>query len=211
MSDRQPASGPVGQRPRIALAAVGALLLLVSCALLVVDHQARPPARAAGPGVGTQLGALAAQVQANIAEQGEQSAVQAWEVAHHEVPDPAETPPAAEVPAIRQANRVLKRWLSGYLPYEVDQLDAAGRQDLLATSTVALAGRLLAHPPLIPPAQQQHPPPEGRLLELVTTIAARGRQARTYAEVAYGLERAGFHLTLTRGGAHRWLVAVFHG
>ena len=211
MSDRQPASGPVGQRPRIALAAVGALLLLVSCALLVVDQQARPRARAAGPGVGTQLGALAAQVQANIAEQGERSTVQAWEVAHHEVPDPAETPPVAEVPAIEQANRQVKRWLSGYLPYEVDQLDAGGRQDLLATSTGALAGWLLAHPPLIPPAQQQHPPPEGRLLELVTTIAARGRQARVYAEVAYGLERAGFHLTLTRGGAHGWLVAVFHG
>ena len=136
--------------------------------------------------------------------------MQAWEVAHHEVPDPAETPPAAQVPAIEQANRLLKRWLSGYLPYEVDQLDAAGRQDLLATSTDALAGWLLAHPPLIPPAQQ-HPPREGRLLELLTTIAARGHQARTYAEVAYGLERAGLHLTLTRGGAHGWLVADFHG
>jgi hypothetical protein len=159
----------------------------------------------------TDLGRLAARIQANIAEQGEQSTVQAWEVAHHEVPDPAETPPAAEVPAIRQANREVKRWLSGYLPYEVDQLDAAGRQDLVATSTVGLARWLLAHPPLIPPTQQQHPPPEGRSLELVTTIAAQGRQARVYAEVAYGLERDGFHLTLTRGGAHGWLVAVFHG
>lgn len=211
MSDRQPADGPARQRPRIALAAAGALLLLVSCALLIVDQQPRPRARAVSPGVQTHLGALAAQVQANIAEQGEQSTVQTWEVAHHEVPDPAETPPAAELPAIKQANREVKRWLSGYLPYEVDQLDAAGRQDLLATSTVALARWLLAHPPLIPPTQQQHPPPEGRLLELVTTIAAHGRQAQVYAEVAYGLDRDGFHLTLTRGGAHGWLVAVFHG
>ncbi len=209
MSSRQQGRRPGHQRTRIAVAAAAVLPLAVSFAFLLADRQPHAQPRVTNPGAVTSLGGLAAQIQAGIAAQREQSIAREWQVEHHEVPDPDEAPPPSEVPAIESASRVLKRWLFGYLPYEVDQLGVAGRRDLVATSTGALARSLLAHPPLIPPTQQ-HRPPEGRFLDLLTTIAAGGRQARAYIEVAYGLERVGFQLTLTRRGTHGWLVAAFN-
>jgi hypothetical protein len=208
---RQAPLMPGGPHGRIVLAALAALTLAASLVLLFADRQ--PPSRATPTGTRTDanLGALAAQIQAHIAAQGQQSIQREWEIAHHEVPDPALTPPATQIPAIERADRVVRRWLRGYLPYEVDKLDATARGDLVGTSTVALAGSLLAHPPLIPPTQQQHRPPEGRLVNLITTITAGGHEARVYVEVAYGLARAGLNLTLTRTGADGWLVTVFQG
>jgi hypothetical protein len=208
MSSRLPGGPLAARRARVAAALAAVSLLAVSFAFLLADRQPPTGARVTNPAARANLGGLAAQIQANIAAQRAPSLEWSWQVEHHEVPDPEEAPPPSEAPAIASAGGVLKRWLLGYLLYEVDKLGVATRQNLVATSTVALARSLLEHPPLLPPTQG-HTPPEGRMVDLITTIAAGGRRARAYLEVAYGLERVGFHLTLTRGGVHRWLVAAF--
>lgn len=201
-------AGLARQRAHVA-AAVGAVLLLgVSFAFLLADWQPHEHAHITQPAA-ANLGGLAARIQASIAAQHKQSIEQAWKVDHHEVPDPRQTPPASEAPAIESARQVVKRWLQGYEPYEVDKPTAASNDDLVATSTPGFARSLLAHPPLIPAAQLRRGPPQGRFLDLLTKIAAGGQRARVYVEVAYGLERVGFELTLKRGGGQRWLVAAF--
>ena len=155
------------------------------------------------------LARVAARIQANIASQTAQAALRSWNQAHHQVPDPSDPPPASELPAIDPVEAVVRRWLSGYLPYEVDAGSSASRSALVATSTPGLARALALNPPLIPPAQQ-HRPPQGRALDLVTTLARGDRAAGVYVEIAYGPERAGLQLELRRrGGA--WLVASLAG
>jgi hypothetical protein len=205
VSDDHLGTRPV-RRAQIVLAGVGMLLLVGSSAFLVADRQPRVRARVTTDTAATDFGGLVAVVESKIAEQSEQAITRRWQVDHHEVPDPEDPPTAAEIPAIRQASRVVKRWLLGYLPYEVDNLDAAARVDLVASSTAALADSLLARPPLIPPTEQQ--PREGRPLDLITTIAAGGSQAKVYVELTYGLERIGLHLTLLRRGERGWLIAA---
>ena len=198
------------RRPQIAIAALAALAVLGSLAFLVADHQ--PPARArVTRHVHTvDIGALAAQIQASISTQREQASEHSAQVDWHELRAPDDQRPASEAQAIVSAESVVRRWLAGYLPYEVDRLSTANRRDITATSTGWFASSLLAHEPLIPPAQQQLRPPEGRFLGLLTTLAADQTQAAAYVEVSYGLERDGFHLTLIRG-EHGWLVAGFRG
>jgi len=208
MSRGEPIGGHARRRARIVLAALAALALTASLAFLLADP--RPHTRARASEQTANFDGLAAEVQANIAEQREQAVERSSGVDRHELPDPDDQPPAARVPAIRSAERLVRRWLLGYLPYEIGDLAGAVRGDITATSTVALARSLLAHPPLIPPPQQQQRPPEGRLLALSTTITSGGRQAQVSVELTYGLEREGFHLTLS-GGEHGWLVAAFHG
>jgi hypothetical protein len=208
MSRGEPIGGHARRRARIVLAALAALALTASLAFLLADP--RPHARARASEQTANFDGLAAEVQANIAEQREQAVERSSGVDRHQLPDPDDQPPAAEMPAIRSAERLVRRWLLGYLPYEIGDLASAVRGDITATSTVALARSLLAHPPLIPPPQQQQRPPEGRLLALSTTITSGGRQAQVSVELTYGLEREGFHLTLS-GGEHGWLVAAFHG
>jgi hypothetical protein len=207
VSDECLAAGSI-RRARIALAVVAVLLLVGSFAFLVADRQPRARARVTNDVGTTNFGGLVAVVERKIAEQGEQATIRRWEVDHHELPDPEDPPAPAEIPAITQASRVVKRWLLGYLPYDVDDLDAAARVDLVATSTAGLADSLLARLPLIPPTQQQHRPPQGRFLDLIATIAPGGRQATVYVELAYGLERVDLHLTLTRRGERGWLIAA---
>jgi hypothetical protein len=194
-------------RVRIALAVVATLAVVASLTFALLDRG--PRARARQPETGN-LSGLAAEVQANIAAQREQSIEHRAGVDRHELADPDDQPPAAEVPAITAADRLVRRWLSGYLPYEVGRLDSRARQQIAATSTAGLSRALLARPPLIPPAQQRHSPPRGRLLGLTTTITGGGQRASVYVSVAYGLEREGFRLTLTRS-EHGWLVEDFRG
>ena len=210
MSRGEPIGGHARRRARIVLAALAALALTGSLAFLLADRQPRARTRETHTEQTANFDGLAAEVQANITEQREQAVERSSGVDRHELPDPDDQPPAAEVPAIRSAERLVRRWLLGYLPYEVGDLASAVRGDIIATSTVRLARSLLAHPPLIPPPQQQQRPPEGRLLALSTTITSGGRQAQVSVEVTYGLELEGFHLTLT-GGERGWLVAAFHG
>lgn len=201
------------RRARIALAGVGVLLLVGSFVFLVADRQPRARARVTAEVGAHEVGAtdfagLVADVESKIAARSEQATTRSWQIDHHELPDPEDPPPPAEISAITQASRVVKRWLLGYLPYEVDDLDAAARGDLVATSTAGLADSLLAHPPLVPPTQQQHRLRRGRFLDLITTIAPGARQVRVYVELAYGLERVGLHLTLRRRGERGWLIAA---
>ena len=208
MSRGEPIGGHARRRARIVLAALAALALTASLAFMLADRQ--PRARARVSQQTANFDGLAAEVQANIAEQREQAVERSSGVDRHQLPDPDDQPPAAQVPAIRSAERLVRRWLLGYLPYEIGDLASAVRGDITATSTVRLARSLLAHPPLIPPPQQQQRPPEGRLLSLSTTITSGGRHAQVSVELTYGLELEGFHLTLS-GGEHGWLVAAFHG
>jgi hypothetical protein len=152
---------------------------------------------------------MVAHVQASLAAQSQQAAIRSWESEHHELPGAQLTPSARPHAAIDQADRAARLWLRGYLPYEVDRLTAVTRSDLLAGSTPALASRLLASPPLIPPTGP--PPSQGRLVALSSTLAPGVRQVRAYVEIGYGLERYGLLLTLTRGGRKGWLVAGVHG
>jgi hypothetical protein len=195
---------------RIGLAGVAVLLVAASYAFLLANRQPRARARVTHGSTAVDLGGLAAEVQANIAAQHVQSAERSSQVDRHELTDPDEAPPASERPAIRRARALVKRWLAGYLPYEVDRLGPVVRRDISATSTAALTRSLLTHPPLIPPSQQTRRPPKGRLLGLLTTLSPGASRARVYVEVAYGLEREGFLLTLIRG-ERGWLVAAFHG
>jgi hypothetical protein len=198
------------RRARLALAAVAALLLTAAFALQLSDRRAPGPGT---PAVARQtrsrLQRFAEEIQATVERQSAQATLQGWERAHHMLPGPA--PAGRPSPAAAAATRVIRRWLAGYLPYEVDRLSAAGRQELLATSSPRLAGSLLAHPPLIPPTQQRHPPPQGRTVNLITTLGPGPNQARAYVEVAYGLERLGFHLTLLDRATRGWLVTGFQG
>jgi hypothetical protein len=186
------------------------LLLTASYAFLLASRQPHARTRVTTRSSTVGLGGLAAEVQANIASQRVHAAEQSSQVDRHELTDPDDAPPASQRPGIRDARALVTRWLAGYLPYEVDQLTPDGRRDITDTSTAALARSLLAHPPLIPPSQQTRRPPEGRLLGLLVTLAPGAASARVYVEVAYGLEREGFPLTLIRG-ERGWLVAAFHG
>jgi hypothetical protein len=152
---------------------------------------------------------MAAQVKASLTAQSQQAAIRSWESEHHELPSPRLTRSPRTRAAIDQADRAARLWLRGYLPYEVDRLTAVARSDLLASSTPALASRLFASPPLIPPTGPA--PPQGRLVALSSTLAPGARQVRAYAEIGYGLERYGLLLTLTRGGRRGWLVAGVQG
>jgi hypothetical protein len=154
-------------------------------------------------------GEIATQVRASLAVQSDQPVIRSWESEHHELPGLQLTLSARTRAAIDQADRAARLWLRGYLPYEVDRLTAVARSDLLASSTPALASRLLASPPLIPPTGS--PPPQGRLVALNSTLAPGARRARVYVEIGYGLERYGLLLTLTRGGRKGWLVAGVQG
>lgn len=170
--------------------------------------QGTPHARGhAGP---AELDSLAAQVQATIAAQREQEIERRSQVDRYARREPDQPPTALQSVAVNSARRIVRRWLAGYLPYEVDRLTPAGRAEITATSTPALARMLLAHPPLIPSAQRADPPPQGRELALFTTVARGGASAQVYVEVAYGLEREGFTLTLQRDD-RGWLVAAFQG
>jgi hypothetical protein len=222
LSAVDPGGRPAHEGVRIAAALAAALLLVVSFAFLLADRHPRARARVAihpaevasngSAGSATvDIPRLAGEVEASIAEQEKRATVRHWLAEHHELPVGDETPSAAQAPAVAGVGRVVRRWLAGYLPFEVDTLGPAGRRDLVATSTAALTRSLLGHPPLIPFTQLQHRPPQGRVLELSTTIARGGAEAWVYVEVAYGLERAGLHLTLRRRGARGWLVAVFQG
>ena len=157
---------------RLALAALSALLVAGSFALMLersphararVTAEAEAQARVA-PRAVASLGENATQVQDSVAAQSQQEAIHSWESEHHELPDPQRTPLPHTRVAINQVDRVSRLWLRGYLPYEVDRLTAAAKRDLMAGSTPALAGRLLAGPPLIPPAGP--PPVQGRLVAL---------------------------------------------
>jgi hypothetical protein len=199
---RPPASRPL----RLVLAALATLLLAGSLAFMLA--QKHPRARGhAGP---AGLDSLAAQVQATIAAEREQEIERKDQVDRYARQEPDQPPTALQSVAAKSARRVVTRWLAGYLPYEVDRLTPAGRAEITATSTPALARVLLTHPPLIPSAQQADPPPQGRALALFTTIARGGAKAQAYVEVAYGFEREGFTLTLQRDG-RGWLVAAFQG
>jgi hypothetical protein len=199
---RTPASRPL----RLALAAVATLLLAGSLAFMLA--QERPHARTRSSP--TDLSSLAAQLQDTIATDREREIERRNQIDRYARREPAQPPVVSQSVAAKNARRIARRWLAGYLPYEVDRLTATGRAEITATSTPALARVLLAHPPLIPPAQQGHPPPQGRALALLTTITHGGASAQVYVEVAYGLEREGFTLTLQRHG-RGWLVAAFQG
>ena len=204
------------RRARLALAALAGLILAGSFALLWSGryaHERRPAAPSpAGPHVAqSSLEHLAGEIQDQVARQSAQANLARWDREHHMVPGAAAPIAAGQSRVAAAATRVVRRWLAGYLPYEVDRLRAGSREDLLASSSARLAGSLLAHPPLIPPTQQLHPPPEGRTVNVITTLTpARGR-ARAYVEVAYGLARVGFHLTLLDEPARGWLVVGFQG
>jgi hypothetical protein len=198
---RTPASRPL----RLVLAALATLLLVGSLAFTLAHEHPRARRRS-GP---AELDSLVAQVQARIAAEREQEIERRSQVDRYARREP-DQPMVLQSVAAKSARRVARRWLAGYLPYEVDRLTAAGRAEITATSTPALARLLLAHPPLIPSAQRADPPPQGRALALFTTIARGGASAQVYVEVAYGLEREGFTLTLQRDG-RGWLVAAFQG
>lgn len=200
---RTPTSRPL----RLLVAALATLLLTGSLAFMLT-HEGRPRARRHARPAG--LGSLAAQIQATIAVEREQEIEHASQVDRYAARKPDQPPAASQSVVAKSARRVVRRWLAGYLPYEVDRLTAAGRAEITATSTPALARALLAHPPLIPPSQQAGPPPQGRTLALLTTIAHGGASAQVYVEVAYGLEQEGFTLTLHKDG-RGWLVAAFQG
>ena len=206
-------SGPDPRRHRFALAAVIAAALTVSLglSLAAVGFRSHPDTGVRGPRtqMGPNLGRLDAEINARIAEQNHETAVRSWEREHHEVPDPADPPPAWQLPAIDKVDRVVRQWLSGYLPYEVHEASRATTAVLAATSTPRLARSLLRHPPLVPPTQRRRPR-AGRALQLVTTIARDGRRAHVYVEVSYGLDRVGLQLLLTRRG-ETWLVALLAG
>jgi hypothetical protein len=198
---------------RLVLAVCSGSLLAGSLAFLIAT--AHPHARArvrksSGSGGVQSIGGLAAQVQASIAGERQLESERATQVDRHALRDPDDQLPRPEARTIASAERVVRRWLAGYLPYEVDQLGRLQRLDLTTTSTAPLARSLLSNEPLIPPTQQQNRPPRGHLLGLQGSVATGGRSVGMYVEVAYGLEQQGFHLTLTRG-AHGWLVAAFHG
>ena len=205
-SEGRPTGTP--SRGRIALAVLAALLIAGTLAFTVLDRHARARVTTFSPSA--NVGALAAQIQASIANQRERATERSAQVDRHELRDPDDAPPRAEVPAIERMQRVARRWLTGYFPYEVDRLTAGQRHELAVTSTPQFAHGLLDHRPLIPPTQQAHRPPEGRLLGLITHLGSDENDAQVYVEVTYGLEREGFHLSLIRG-EHGWLVAGFHG
>jgi hypothetical protein len=197
---------PASRSLRLVLAALATLLLAGSLAFMLAHERPRARGRAGS----ADLDSLAAQVQATIAAEREQEIERRSQVDRDARREPAQPPAASRSVAAKSARRVVRRWLAGYLPYEVDRLTAAGRVEITGTSTPALARLLLAHSPLIPSAQRADPPPQGRALALFTTIARGGARAQVYIEVDYGLEREGFTLTLQRDG-RGWLVAAFQG
>lgn len=205
---RQRSSGQ--PRARITAAVLAALAVAGSLVFMIADGHPRARARVTSSAPAGDAGGLAAQIQANIAAQREHASERSTQIDRHALRDPDDQPLASEIPAIAGAQRVVRHWLAGYLPYEVDHVGPSERGDLSTTSTASLARSLLTHTPLIPPAQQHHRPPEGRLLGLITKLATDRSQAQIYVEVAYGLERESFHLTLIRG-EHGWLVASFRG
>jgi hypothetical protein len=200
---------PTPSRGRIALAVLAALLIAGTLAFTILDHRSLSRARASKFSSTANVGALAAQIQTSIADQRERATERSAQVDRHELRDPDDAPPRPEVPAIERVEQVVRRWLSGYLPYEVDHLTAGQRREITVTSTPRFARALLGHRPLIPPTQHAHRPLEGRLLGLITHLGPEA-VARVYVEVTYGLEREGFHLSLIRG-EHGWLVTGFHG
>jgi hypothetical protein len=211
VSGYEPPASATSNRGRIVLAALASVLLLGSLVLSGLAGGARSRARVTKSGSSAataQLTQMAATVEASIARQSRQAAVQQWEAAHHEVADPADPAPAAQQPAIAGVERVVKRWMGGYLPYEVDELTASERRDLEATSIAPLARSLLSSPPLIPSTRPR--PPQGLLVDLITTFTSGGHESRVYTEIAYGPEQIGFYLTLRPGGPYGWLVAALH-
>lgn len=208
MTGQRPTVGHPGGSPR--RRALAAAAVLIGSLILALSTAGSRQQRAQGDShhASQSLAALATRVQATIARQDRRAAVRRWEVAHHEIGDPTDPPPRAQRPAIGRVDRVVRRWLSGYLRYEVDAGGARSRATLAATSTPAFMDELLAQQPLIPPTQRR--PRPGHALELISTVAPSGRTARTYVEVAYGLQRAGLHLTLVNRG-DAWLVVALAG
>jgi len=204
---RQPVAGKA--RGRLALATV-ATLLVTGSLMLALATRPRPPAGATAPRTvrAVNVAALTASVRERIARQAQANSARVWMEAHHEPTGPAAGSPGPAA-GREQVQATVRRWLGGYLPYEIDRLDSSERRELVSTSTPALVGELLADPPLIPPTTRQAPA-AGRALEVLVNVAKSDRSASTYVEVAYGLERIGLQLTLNRE-AVGWRVAALHG
>jgi hypothetical protein len=198
-------------RSRLVLATLAAVLVAASLAVLLAartPRATRRPAISSGPRA-VNVAAVAATVRRQINTQLQAAATRQWMLAHHEFLGPAVTPPPGTATDIQEVDATIRRWLAGYLPYEVDRLDSVDRRILVDTSTEQLARKLLEDPPLIPPTAHQAPP-AGRAVAVLASVDANRHRASAYVEVAYSLERVGLQLTLTRGAA-RWQVAALHG